>query len=207
MRFTLFVLMFCFYSVGIAAQNHLEFEGMPIDGTVSGFVRQLEKNYTQRYESEDHAAYVVAGNFHGYDNCEMFVLGEVRTGLIYSVVVNMPKMQDWDSLCVAYTNMKNYYTECMGEPSGDVMGFVEMPAERDKIMAINMGYGRYKAVWRSDHGEIRVEIKGTHEKKIQKMMQEDKPFAIPGNILKAYVEIIYVDKLNNSIYRAMNGFD
>lgn len=112
--------IFCFLIVmivffGANAQEHLTFEGIPIDGTLDQFTKQLENKGYEILKMEDNAA-LLKGSFEGNDNCQVIAgIGENKdkVGL---VVVLSSGYKKWSKVYKSYSSLKNEYIKRYGEP-------------------------------------------------------------------------------------------
>lgn len=91
----IFILMlFAVMAIGVQAQEHLKFQGIPIDGTFSQFEAKLNaKGWVYDYESEDARVYDgVFGGMNGW----LYLHRTPKSKKIYSV-----------SFCAEYVNSKS----------------------------------------------------------------------------------------------------
>lgn len=97
------------------AQEHLTFEGIPIDGTLDQFTKQLENKGYEILKMEDNAA-LLKGSFEGNDNCQVIAgIGENKdkVGL---VVVLSSGYKKWSKVYKSYSSLKMSISKGMGNP-------------------------------------------------------------------------------------------
>ena len=147
-----------FISLGISAQEHLHFKGVPIDGSLNSFVAQLkQQGYSFRAEQDGMA--VLDGTFAGYTQCEIVVVS--TNDIVWKVVVLLPSDEKWNDVKKKYDIFKQSFTE----------KYKITPQSEEHIDSYGgegSGHESYafkedKAVWRSDfklpNGIARVMIK------------------------------------------------
>ena len=97
-----------------AAQDHITFMGVPVDGTLDQFSkRATEKGltYVQRVSDID----FFFGNYLGYD-CVVGSVPLESQDLVYSVLACIFPFEDWQTLQKTYSDVKKKLTEEYGKP-------------------------------------------------------------------------------------------
>lgn len=99
----------------INAQEHLSFKGIPIEGRISTFCQKLKTKGLKQIHSEDNIK-LFTGDFTGRD-ATIGVIADQSGKNVFSVVVFLPKSDEWNSLVNIYEYYKDLYIEKYGKPS------------------------------------------------------------------------------------------
>jgi hypothetical protein len=143
------------------AQGHLTFKGVPIDGTLSAFVAQLESNGFKLMDTRnpdipwgellsgdfssldeerpfDRAEILkdgnatLAGDFAGYKDGKIGISVVEGHDLVSSVKVSFPDHYDWTPLESDYITLGNMLTKKYGSPAKNVAAWEdEIPSDND----------------------------------------------------------------------------
>lgn len=115
MKHLIFICLLAVYGCTTMAQNHQTFKGIPINGTVAEFAKQLEDKGFTPVENDDEGNVALHGTFAGYNNCNVSLLQIPGTGRIYgvkvSIAVEMPL-----TFTDEYQKMQSMLVEKYGEP-------------------------------------------------------------------------------------------
>lgn len=113
-KFILIVLLSIF-AITMNAQEHLSFKGIPIEGSITTFCQKLKAKGLTQVHSEDNIRLFV-GDFTGRD-ATIGVVADQTGKNVFSVVVILPKNDEWNTLVNTYDYYKELYTEKYGNPS------------------------------------------------------------------------------------------
>lgn len=97
------------------AQEHLSFKGIPIEGSISTFCQKLKAKGLTQVHSEDNIR-LFTGDFTGRD-ATIGVIADQTGKNVFSVVVLLPKSDEWNTLVNTYEYYKDLYTEKYGKPT------------------------------------------------------------------------------------------
>lgn len=124
-------------NLSIAAQEHLAFKGIPIDGTRQSFVKKLkEKGFS--YMGEEDGIVMLTGDFAGYKNCLIGVNTLKDKDLVSYVAVIFPFRDTWTQLMSDYNAYKKLLTEKYGEPSDEEEHFNDRYTESSESNSLKM---------------------------------------------------------------------
>ena len=163
---------------------HLTFKGVPIDGTLDNFVKELvQKDFTLDKSSDTEAK--LHGTFAGYSNCKLEVFTLKQKDLVSSVSVFFTSYKTWEDLYKVYSDLRGLLDVKYGGPTYFERGF--FPAD-PLNNGVRMSYViakqcRYKTDYKLPKGDINLFI--THD-----------------NMYGPVVVLKYSDKLNSGISRA-----
>ena len=168
------------FTVGAFAQqnNHFQFKGIPIDGSLTNFGRELAK---QGFVEVANNTY--KGKF--LRNEAIVALVGDDDNMIWRVAAIMPSTDTWSILESSYNGYVELYTQKYGKPSKSGKNFLDYTGNGSalKMIAIDKGECNYYAIWNLPQGSIEVRIvKGS-------------------KYLEGTVRIIYTDKANKEDVR------
>ena len=168
------------FTIGAFAQqnNHFQFKGIPIDGSLTNFGRELAK---QGFVEVANNTY--KGKF--LRNEAIVALVGDDDNMIWRVAAIMPSTDTWSILESSYNSYVELYTEKYGKPSKSENIFSTYTGNDAglRMHAINDGECNYYAIWNLPQGSIEVRIvKGS-------------------KYLEGTVRIIYTDKANKEDVR------
>lgn len=104
----IFFYLLPFYSFSQDNQT-LEFKGIPIQGTLEIFSKQLEnKGFEKQYEAETGA--ILTGKFIGED-VTLAIICSPRTKSVWKVTVLFPEKKSWASLKSQYNDINDLYKQ------------------------------------------------------------------------------------------------
>ena len=86
-------------------EQHLEFMGIPIDGTLNAFARKLQAKGMKIIDREN-GTISLSGNFAGDNDCSIFLLGTSKNE-IWRAAVASSTHYSWSSLADRYFTLKN----------------------------------------------------------------------------------------------------
>ena len=165
-----------------AAQGHIKFLEMPVDGTPKAFGDKLvQKGY--KFVKEKDNVRIYKGKFAGHEQAEICLFG--ADGLLYSVDVRLEKHGKWSDLYLDYTTIKDGLTKRYGTPVNCVEQFYNTKAEKNDAFryAATVGDGcHYRTTFATEGGEVSVWI--AH---------------VGGVLSKPFVAITYLDAANDAL--------
>ena len=171
------------------AQNqlseHLEFKGVPIDGTLSEYVAKMKQNGFTLIGTEDGVA-MLSGDFAGYKGCIVGVATLKQTDLVSKITVIFPACDTWSSLSSDYFSLKKMLTEKYGKPSNSVEKFQSNSQPRDdnsKMYEVKFDRCKYYTTYETKKGDIQLSIEH-------------------NSVISCFVMLSYYDKINSDIIKA-----
>jgi len=188
MKTNILALIAIFFSNVAFSQNqtsgHLTFKGVPIDGTLAGYVAKMKLNGFTHISSEAGLA-LLKGDFAGYKACTVGVTTLKDLDLVYKVVVLFPEKPTWSTLSGDYFNLKQMLTEKYGEPAEVTEEFqsaYQPEDDKSKMYEVQFDRCKYKSIWQTDKGQIQMSISHT-------------------DISSCYVILAYFDEINSEKIR------
>lgn len=169
------IVLACFALSG-AAQEHLSFKGIPIEGSMVSFCQKLkDKGFTQTDREKNITFF--KGDFTGRD--ATVAVGATYNGQdVFSVCVFFDETDSWNSLVDTYVHYKDLYTEKYGKPTLCVENNpCSIDSNTIKMNALDQGRVTYASVFEARGGEILISIE-------------------KGSLFKGFVVIKYEDSLN-----------
>ena len=154
----LFSLLFILMNVSVFSQVHLEFNGIPIDGTTEEFVRKLESKGFKLVEYMGTNA-VMKGDFAG-NSATLFILGSKKTKTVWKVAAQFADKESWRDLKSQYKDYKELYTQKYGAPSDHFEFFSKPYYEGDgyELQALRKGKCNYISFFTLSAVTICVEL-------------------------------------------------
>lgn len=158
MKKMLFSLLVILMSVNAFSQEHLEFNGVPIDGKIETFVQKLESKGYKLVEYMGSNA-VMKGDFAG-NSATLFILGSKKTKTVWKVAAQFADKDSWSDLKSQYKDYKKLYTQKYGEPSDHFEFFSKPYYEGDgyELQALRKGKCNFISFYTLDAGTICVEL-------------------------------------------------
>lgn len=145
---------------------HLEFMGIPIDGSLKSFASRLEKRGLELRGTEDGVAYL-EGEFAGRKGCQFAVISAGVEKEVSRVVLLFPRQRNWAELEGDYSGLKKMLAAKYGEPKECVEKFESETyypsapvTDEDKWHSLFMGRCKYYAVFENKDGVIILDILG-----------------------------------------------
>jgi hypothetical protein len=158
----LFIVSLIFASYASTGQStgHLEFKGIPIDGTLSDFVTKLRLEGFTMFDRSDNLV-VLTGDFAGYREVLIGVLTTKHLDLVSSVKVIFPEQETWSNLSSNYYRLKEMLSTKYGDPS-EVSELFETAIEPSDDMyrmhAVKFDQCKYWSLFETDKGSIQLSI-------------------------------------------------
>jgi len=164
--------------------EHMKFKGVPINGTLNGYVSKMKQSGFTLIGTEDGAA-MLKGDFAAYRGCIIGVQSLKEKDLVSAITVIFPEQETWSSLASNYYDLKELLTEKYGKPSEVVENFDTSSEPRDdgyKIYAVKMDNCKYYSTFETEKGSIQLSI--DHQ-----------------SVMSCFVRLTYWDKINSEKIR------
>jgi hypothetical protein len=190
MKIIFHILFFVLTAFNVSSQentissNHLMFKGIPIDGTLSGYVAKMKQNGFVHVRTEDGIA-ILRGDFAGYKDCKVGISTLKQKDLVYKIVVFFPERETWSSLSGNYFDLKEMLIEKYGEPSSVVEVFntdYQPNDDSSKMFEVQFDRCKYYTTFETEVGTIGLSIE--HD-----------------GVISCYVVLEYSDKINSAIIK------
>ena len=158
----LFIASLIFASYASIGQHtgHLEFKGIPIDGTLNDFVTKLKLEGFTVFDRSDNLV-VLTGDFAGYREVLIGVLTTKHLDLVSSVKVIFPEQETWSNLSSNYYRLKEMLSTKYGDPS-EVSELFETAIEPSddmyRLHAVKFDQCKYWSLLETDKGSIHLSI-------------------------------------------------
>ena len=160
--------------------EHMNFKGVPIDGTLNDYVLKMKQSGFSLARTENGIA-LLEGDFAGYKDCFIGVSTLEQKDLVSRITVVFPDRDTWTSLSSNYYNLKELLTEKYGGPSEVVEKFDtrnEPSDDNDRMYEVGMDRCKYYTTYETGKGSIQLTIE-----------KDD------------FVRLSYFDKINSEIIR------
>lgn len=153
------------FSLNMVAQEHMQFMGLPIDGSLDVFTSKLKAKGFKKKSSFE-SSITLWGKF-ANEIVELTVLASPRTETVCKIIVLFPKQSDWTDLKKDYLAKKNLYKskylfdssyEFFKSPYDEGDGYEERAVRQDCC--------RYFSFFKELDGGIVVEIAKTFQVKV-----------------------------------------
>lgn len=161
------------------SEGRLQFKGIPMEGSVKGFIKQLEvKKFEVLQEAEGYT--MLEGTFAGRPNVLVIVCPiSERNSDVGRVVAMIEAGDNWNDIKSSYASVVDLYKEKYGEPASHVEELEEDLL--DGKLQLRRGMCDYHTVWDIDCGQIEVILQSVQ---LRSVLTED------------YVAIMYSDSEN-----------
>lgn len=179
--FIICLLTFASLFYGRAQTGHLSFKGVPIDGTLDHYVKEMrQKGFTLVNTEKGYAT--LRGDFAGIKDCEVNVCTLDAVDLVSNIGVIFPAQITWTRLEGDYRSLKRDLTTKYGQPSECVERFDSpyIDDDSDRLHSLMFDTCRYYTVWSTELGDIELSL------------QRDE-------LLHCYVFLKYYDRANDSV--------
>lgn len=169
-----------------AAADHLCFKGVPIDGSLKVFVRNMTaKGFALESSSDGYA--MLVGDFAGFKECVVGVSTLDGHDLVAGISVRFPSRDKWGELFADYAALKDLLTEKYGKPASCVEEFekgfhIGELSDYDKKLKLELDKCKYETVFRPANGVVTL-ILDHH------------------SVTECFVRLTYADRLNSATVR------
>jgi hypothetical protein len=187
MKIRLVILMLSFSMVALNAQTteHLKFKGVPIDGTLEAYTKQMNLNgFT--LESSQNGTALFIGDFAGFKDCKVGVSTLNQKNLVYKIGVKFLDKSTWGGLNGDYQSLKSMLTEKYGKPTDEQEKFDSEYGpvdDNNRIHQVKFDKCKYISFWQTTNGIIQLSIDHI-------------------SVTSCFVKLGYFDKINGDIIKA-----
>ena len=184
---SILLIFFCFSATAqnqFESNNHMNFKGVPIDGTLNDYVLKMKQSGFNHVSTENGLA-MLQGDFAGYKGCIIGVSTLEQKDLVSKITVLFPDCDSWSSISSNYYNLKELLTEKYGEPFEMVEKFDTRTEPRDdnsRMHELGMDRCKYYTTYKTENGAIQLSIENS-------------------GFHKSFVSLSYFDKINSEIIR------
>ncbi len=182
-RFSIFLISLVLSLTSFAQESgpHLDFEGIPVTGTLDEFLTVGEsKGY--RLLERNRLTMLLSGSYRGR-LCRILVERLPDQDKVWGVTVQLPSRDDWQGLMSDYEGRRCEFRETFGEPACVTEQFcmANPPAtDRQRFLAVGKGLCSYKSVYENDRGQVDVVVWS-------------------DEVSGSYVLVSYIDNLNSHL--------
>lgn len=165
MKKILALLLLSMFTLNIVAQDHMQFMGLPIDGSLGVFTTKLKAKGFKKKSSFE-TSVTLWGKF-ANEIVELTILASPRTETVCKVIVLFPKQSSWKDLKNDYLAKKNLYKskylmdssyEFFKSPYDEGDGYEERAVKQDCCS--------YCSFFTESNGGIIVEIAKTFQVRV-----------------------------------------
>lgn len=139
-------------------EQHLEFMGIPIDGTLNAFAQKLQAKGMKITDRENGAIFL-SGNFAGDNDCTIGLIGTSKNEIWRAGVISSA-YYSWSTLADRYFTLKNMLAQKYGDPiSVEEFQVLYTPdSDSDKWHCVIMDQCNYAATYITENGQIDLSI-------------------------------------------------
>ena len=184
---SILLIFFCFSATAqdhYESSNHMNFKGVPIDGTLNDYVLKMKQSGFNHISTENGLA-MLQGDFAGYKGCIIGVSALEQKDLVCKIGVLFPDCDSWSTLSSNYYTLKELLTEKYGEPFEMIEKFDSNSEPRDdnsRMHELGMDRCKYYTTYKTENGAIQLSINN-------------------NGFYKSFVSLSYFDKINSEIIR------
>lgn len=142
------------------AQEHMTFQGIPIDGSLDSMITKLEgKGFKLDKRADEYNAAIMTGIFAG-KQADIYILATPKSKVVWKIAANFEKKDSWYSLKSDYKEYKEAYTTKYGKPSDSFEFFSKPYYEGDsyELQALRLDKCTYATFWELTSGTIAVKL-------------------------------------------------
>lgn len=136
--------------------RHLEFKGIPINGSLKKFVTNMKTAGFKTVGSISNGTATLKGDFAGYKDCRLYVQTIDGADIVSTIVVQFPECDRWEHLYGDYKSLKEMLTQKYGKPYSvreEFQGYVSRTND-DKMWQVGEGECKYNSEFRTEKGKI-----------------------------------------------------
>lgn len=136
--------------------KHLEFKGIPINGSLKKFVTNMKTAGFKTVGSISNGTATLKGDFAGYKDCRLYVQTMDGADIVSTIVVQFPECRRWEHLYGDYKSLKEMLIQKYGKPYSvreEFQGYVSR-TDDDKMWQVGEGECKYISEFRTEKGKI-----------------------------------------------------
>ena len=163
--------------------EHLVFKGVPINGSLSQYVKAMQSAGFKLTANGGGSATLV-GDFAGYKGCTLKVSTVSNHDLVCTIKVSFSKREQWRELYGDYSNLKSMLTQKYGKPSSCSEAFDKNYVNDDntRMYYVKFDNCKYVTTYNTSKGTITLRIDHI-------------------GVSSCFVSLTYSDKINSSAVR------
>ncbi len=139
----LLTMMLSASDYAFAQTKHIQFKGIPVDGTLTSFVEKLKTQGYKLERIENEIAFLF-GKFAGYSNC---LIGVVSSkGTVWKVLVAFEDVDSWEVITKQYQEFKDSFQLKYNSKPESIESLEDLYSEGGMIY---LGFKEEKNVWGS----------------------------------------------------------
>ena len=157
MKKIVIILTALFATIGMMAQEHLSFKGIPIEGSITEFCQKLKaKGFTSI--GQENNITLFTGDFTGRE-ATVGVTATDDGKNVFAVVVLFDPSEEWNTLVNTYDYYKDLYTRKYGKPAISKEKNPALSESNTALMAeVHQGTVVYGSAWEVKGGDIQLSI-------------------------------------------------
>lgn len=155
---TLFCVATCLTANAQESTSHLEFKGIPIDGSMTSFLNKMNEKGFKTVTIQEGGS-VMSGQFAGED-VDIAVYASPKSKTVYMVAVVFPEKKAWYSLKSNFKNLENNLQGKYGYPTIQRKEFDSPYYEGDgyEMSAVRLDKCNWFSRFSVEHGSIDIII-------------------------------------------------
>lgn len=136
--------------------RHLEFKGIPINGSLKKFVTNMKTAGFKTVGSISNGTATLKGDFAGYKDCRLYVQTMDGADIVSTIVVQFPECDRWEHLYGDYKSLKEMLIQKYGKSHSVREEFQDyVPrTDADKMWQVGKGDCKYESEFRTEKGKI-----------------------------------------------------
>ena len=137
--------------------RHLEFKGIPINGSLKKFVTNMKTAGFKTVGSISNGTATLKGDFAGYKDCRLYVQTMDGADIVSTIVVQFPECDRWEHLYGDYKDLKEMLTQKYGKPYSvreKFQGYIGIETDDAKMLQVGKGDCKYESEFRTEKGKI-----------------------------------------------------
>lgn len=141
--------------------KHLEFKGIPINGSLKKFVTNMKTAGFKTVGSISNGTATLKGDFAGYKDCRLYVQTIDGADIVSTIVVQFPECERWDHLHGYYKDLKEMLTQKYGKPYSvreKFQGYIGIETDDAKMLQVGSDECKYETEFRTEKGKIVLRI-------------------------------------------------
>lgn len=164
--------------------EHLTFQGIPINGSMSELVKKMQdKGFTH---IESYNTFVLMQGIFTMQHCKI-IIAATQKDQVYTIMVCTPSSDSWKDLKSSYNGYKNLYTTKYGNPDESQETFISpyRDGQGSELLAISSGNCSYRSAWNVEDGQIVLGI-----------IEDTEDYT------NSMISIAYIDNINSRLAQA-----